>query len=176
MKRDNKQNEMIALFGKMYIKDRLTAKEIADKTGYSINTVRSYLAKGNFKKDGKGPQPVVLPKHDKLMSNPDKQNPIFREKDYYRQKNIIDSHRQVNIDKDNTKEEKINTVNKDNKTKSNNSVKKKTPVKRNIKKENENPPYVELDPPYVFYNGAVYEKLSRNRLRTLLMKELKIKG
>ena len=41
---------LIDMMGKMYLEEGKTAQQIADETGYSINTVRKYLVLGHYYK------------------------------------------------------------------------------------------------------------------------------
>ena len=42
--------DIVGIFGKMFISENKTAKQIAEETGYSIHTVRKYLQLGGYKK------------------------------------------------------------------------------------------------------------------------------
>lgn len=44
------KSERFAQIGRMYLEEKLTAPQIADETGLSVNTVKQYLSKGGFKK------------------------------------------------------------------------------------------------------------------------------
>lgn len=46
-----KKSELISYFGYLYLHENMTAEQIADDTGYSINTVKHYLSKGQFRKN-----------------------------------------------------------------------------------------------------------------------------
>lgn len=46
-----RKSEQISYFGYLYLHENMTAEQIANDTGYSINTVKHYLSIGQFRKN-----------------------------------------------------------------------------------------------------------------------------
>ena len=46
-----RKGEQISYFGYLYLHENMTAEQIANDTGYSINTVKHYLSIGQFRKN-----------------------------------------------------------------------------------------------------------------------------
>lgn len=65
---------LIEMMGKMYLEEGKTAKEISEETGYTINTVKKYLALGSYYK-----QDLSKTNNKKEISKPEKSKKLTEE-------------------------------------------------------------------------------------------------